>query len=63
MQRDPSQPSHHDEEEYDFDKLVDKITSLKNRLIEIGHQSNSPVNLSGRHYKVIPFLVLLWAEF
>ena len=46
MQRDPD-PSSHDEEEHDFNKLVSKITSLKNRLLDVGRQSNATVNLCG----------------
>nr|CAG4641620.1 EOG090X04IO [Eurycercus lamellatus] len=40
------QANHQDEEEYDSDKIVDKIKSLKARLMEIGSRSNTLVNIT-----------------
>ncbi len=47
MQNAPSQASNHNEEEYDIQKIVDKITSLKNRLMEVSRRSNANINLAG----------------
>ncbi len=47
MQSAPSQASNHNEEEYDVPKIIDKITSLKNRLMEVNRRSNANINLAG----------------
>nr|SVE83601.1 EOG090X04IO [Daphnia pulex] len=46
MQNAPSQASNHNEEEYDVPKIIDKITSLKNRLMEVNRRSNANINLA-----------------
>nr|SVE85435.1 EOG090X04IO [Daphnia pulicaria] len=46
MQSAPSQASNHNEEEYDVPKIIDKITSLKNRLMEVNRRSNANINLA-----------------
>nr|CAG4650901.1 EOG090X04IO [Simocephalus serrulatus]SVE94179.1 EOG090X04IO [Simocephalus serrulatus] len=46
IHKNPSQPSNHNEEEYDIGKLIEKITSLKNRLIELSQRSNIAVNIA-----------------
>lgn len=48
MQNMPGQPPRHSEEEYDIEKLIGKITSLKNRLLDVSRRSNTTVNLSGK---------------
>ena len=48
MQIKPGPPSNHSEEEYDIEKLIDKITLMKNRLLEVSRRSNATVNLSGK---------------
>nr|SVE81256.1 EOG090X04IO [Daphnia magna] len=45
MQNTPSPPSH-SEEDYDIEKLIGKIKSLKNRLLDLSHRSNATVNLT-----------------
>lgn len=47
MQNTPSPPSH-SEEDYDIEKLIGKIKSLKNRLLDLSHRSNATVNLTGK---------------
>ncbi|EFX71220.1 hypothetical protein DAPPUDRAFT_309188 [Daphnia pulex] len=46
MQNAPSQASNYNEEEYDVPKIIDKITSLKNRLMEVNRRSNANINLA-----------------
>nr|CAH0098978.1 unnamed protein product [Daphnia galeata] len=46
MQNTPSPPSNYNEEEFDVEKIIDKITSLKNRLMEVSRWSNANINLS-----------------
>nr|SVE88577.1 EOG090X04IO [Daphnia sinensis] len=46
MQNTPSPPSHHSEEDYDIEKLIGKIKSLKNRLLDVSRRSSAIVNLS-----------------
>ena len=41
-------PSNYNEEEFDVEKIIDKITSLKNRLMEVSRWSNANINLSGK---------------
>ncbi|XP_032781701.2 GRIP and coiled-coil domain-containing protein 1 [Daphnia magna] len=45
MQNTPSPPSH-SEEDYDIEKLIGKIKSLKNRLLDLSRRSNATVNLT-----------------
>nr|SVE81879.1 EOG090X04IO [Daphnia magna] len=45
MQNTTSPPSH-SEEDYDIEKLIGKIKSLKNRLLDLSHRSNATVNLT-----------------
>lgn len=47
MQDTPSPASNYNEEEFDVQKIIDKITSLKSRLIEISRRSNANINLTG----------------
>nr|SVE75694.1 EOG090X04IO [Daphnia hispanica] len=46
MQNLPNPPSHQSDEEYDIEKLIGKIKSLKNRLLDVSHRSNATVNLT-----------------
>nr|SVE71618.1 EOG090X04IO [Daphnia similis] len=45
MQKTPSPPPH-SEEDYDIEKLIGKIKSLKNRLLDVSRRSNATVNLT-----------------
>nr|SVE73496.1 EOG090X04IO [Daphnia atkinsoni] len=45
MQNMPGPPPRHSEEEYDIEKLIGKIKSLKNRLLDVSRRSNATVNL------------------
>nr|CAG4646187.1 EOG090X04IO [Macrothrix elegans] len=46
IQKDTSSSSSADEQEYDLDKLIDKMRTLKMRLVELSKQTSIPVNLS-----------------
>jgi len=47
MQNAPSQASNQIEDEYDVQKIIDRITLLKNRLVEVSRRSNANINLAG----------------
>ena len=57
MQKDsagnPVQSSKSEEDEYNVDKLIDKMMALKARLMEIGRQSSTPFNIAcALHFQV-----------
>nr|SVE74696.1 EOG090X04IO [Daphnia carinata] len=46
MQNTSSPLSHHSEDDYDVEKLIGKIKSLKNRLLDVSRRSNATINLT-----------------
>lgn len=47
MQKQASYNYNAEEEEYDVEKLMDKMKSLQSRLLEVGQKTSAPVNLPG----------------
>lgn len=48
MQNSSSHPCNHNEDEYDIEKLIEKISLLKTRLVEVSRRSHVAVNVAGR---------------
>lgn len=48
MQNSSSHPCNHNEDEYDIEKLIEKISLLKTRLLEVSRRCHVAVNVAGR---------------
>lgn len=48
MQNSSSHPCNHNEDEYDIEKLIEKISLLKTRLVEVSRRCHVAVNVAGR---------------